>query len=191
MMTHLATMNDHRVIFKQDPAKVILDISALKNGSYLVDGQFSAKSWAHICTALCLPLAGEGHVKIRVSKDPGALQITGEIYTSLLRECVRTGESFLHVESVPVAEQMPIEYDANQHTLDIEAPDVLDVGAFVLEQLHLGLDPYPVHPKTLVTPRGQFGLMDGFDSMRIGDFEEGATGTDDAHPFSALQRLRR
>ncbi len=129
----------------------------------------------------------------------GGYLVRGRMRAKVAQECVRTLEVFdadvkADIERLFVPADSPAaraleqeQAEAGTVALDADAPDapdiirdgVIDLGELVAEHLALSLDPWPKKPGT------------DFIDMQAGappeeDGEEGA-----AHPFAALERLKR
>lgn len=181
MSSHLHTANV-RHTFTGAPSKIILNLQTLSNGTYITEGQLDAATWQTICNRLGHIAGGCAAAKLVIDKTTGGISIKGFIRFSLQRQCSRTLQTFIHTQQIDVSDvfssnNLPeLEHlDGKEHE-----PQSFVLADYIAEQILLGLDPYPLHPSTLSTPRGTFGQP---DTLPV------AKKADTYRPFAALKKL--
>lgn len=170
--------------YKKDPYTVSFEISALKNGHYHIEGEASAENWAKACEQMNVKAGTPCVVDIVLTKKSYALQLSGSIQGSCLRECVRTLKEFEETFKFSFSEEIYFkEREDDEDFHEILDGDVFSVGEYVNEQIILNLNPYPVHPSTTTAKDGQFDLLDGQEERINKEKEE-------KNPFSVLKGLK-
>ena len=113
--------------------------------------------------------------------DGETVRVRGHLRAQVVQSCVVTldplpAEVDLTFERLLVPGWEPTMQDGEE-SVDVEAPDIepltsdrIDLGEMIIEELSLGLDPYPRSPDAEIV-------------------DDGAEPVD--HPFAALERLRR
>ena len=181
MSSHLHTANV-RHTFKGSPSKLILNLQTLSNGTYITEGQLDAGTWQTICNNLGFTAGGCAAANMTIDKTTGGISIKGILRFSLQRECSRTLQTFIHTQQIEVNDVFSSNNLPELESLDGKPhePQTLVLADYLAEQIMLGIDPYPLHPSTLSTPRGTFGQPDALPIK---------VKADTYRPFAALKKL--
>lgn len=178
----MSDVKDYRAQFLKDPFQLLIDIKGLKNGLYKIEGIASEESWYQVCKRIGVPCYGEGQASFDMEKLGDVLRLTGVVNILMSRQCNRTLEYFDLKENIQFEEEFSIseaELDEDEAFNDGQ----FDVGNYLIQQVVLGMEPYPVHPSTLSQNDGGFDLKDGFDEQINKEKEK-------KNPFSVLKHLK-
>lgn len=160
----------YRASFLQNISDLQLNLKSLKTGRYLLEGPLSPQHWEEICKAEGLTPKGGATARLEMEKTAVSWRIEGEINLKTERECGRTLELFMDVQKIHIKEDMPFNLEEKENTLEIEAPEVLDVREFLTEQIRLNLTPYPINPATLSEKEGSYDVEDGAEKSSTSPF---------------------
>lgn len=160
--------------------RFFLDCHTLPEQHYQIKGQFSPKGWAAVCQQAGLTNYGSCSANLTVHKSKASVMIAGELSALVEQVCGRTLENFTQPLHAQFKERLWLDsYLAPEDEMVLETGQ-LHVGEFIAQQVLLHLDPFPIHPDSLVTARGEWGISDG-----LGD------GDDEKHPFAVLKGLQK
>tara|TARA_R110000868_G_scaffold190862_2_gene434964 strand:- start:29995 stop:30552 length:558 start_codon:yes stop_codon:yes gene_type:complete len=174
---------DYVAVYKKDPFSITFNVETMKNGSYLVEGVVSPENWTAACQQIDVPDAGKCAARCVIEKRGNVLKLLGEIKTTMRRTCVRILEEFDEDEILKFHEQVFIgESNEDDMTEVLDGP-ILDIKEYLIQQIILHMNAYPIHPKTHSDKKGEFQLNDGQEKALIKEKEE-------KNPFSVLKGLK-
>ena len=171
---------DYRAVYDKDPFAVEFKLQNMKSGDYLVKGDVKEDMWAKSCKRIGVPVHGCCSVDIDVEKTRAEIGISGTIYTTMMRTCVRTLKEFELQEELKFAEKVPLRLHAAEQEGDVFEGEVFNMGDYLTEQIIISMDPYPTHPDVLSAKEGAFDVTDGLDE----EVKE------EKNPFSVLKDLK-
>lgn len=174
---------NYAAVYEKDPFTVNFDIDKLKNGVYKITGQVSECLWADACAQMKIPNSGFCKVDMEVLKEGDRLIFSGHIATQMKRECVRTLELFDMDDSFEFKEEVSLFEKEDSEFMEVLNGSVLDMKEYIVQQIILHMNPYPIHPATLSAKEGEFDIRDGQEKRVQQEKEE-------KNPFSVLKGLK-
>ena len=177
-MTH-----DYTAVYKNDPFTVKFDVDKLKNGTYKIEGEVAPELWREACKQIKVAEGGRCSVDTVLKKAGGMLKFSGQITTTMMRECVRTLETFELTETYHFTEEVSMFDMEESEFMEVLQGQTLNMKDYFIQQIILYMTPYPIHPATLSAKEGEFDIKDGQEKRIQKEKEE-------KNPFSVLKGLK-
>ncbi|MFT7434001.1 MAG: uncharacterized metal-binding protein YceD (DUF177 family) [Alphaproteobacteria bacterium] len=174
---------DYVKVYKKDPFSVSFNVDTMRNGSYLIEGDVTDENWKGACKQINVPEFGKCFIRCIVEKAGNVLNMMGEIKTTMKRTCVRTLKEFPEDEVIKFHERVFIDDRGEDEITVVLHGAILEMKEYLVQQIILNMNSYPIHPDTLSCKKGEFDLNDGQEKAILKEKEE-------KNPFSVLKDLK-
>lgn len=167
--------------YEKDPFTVSLKAFSLHKGLYHVVGQVSDEHWQEACADMGLTAGGNCFIDVDIEKTKDFIIFKGHVNMKTNRTCGRTLEEFELEEHIEVDDRLCLSPEKLGEMDELFTETDLHVKDFIMQQIIVGMDPYPVHPGTKSAhEEGAFDVTDGIENDDI----------DEKNPFSVLKHLK-
>lgn len=164
------------VLIEKDPFDVALSLQNVTLGKYRIVHSVDGKNFETLTNLLGLSNKGECLVDLTVDITMPIVQVVGQISYVLERECGKTLTNFMEKKKIQVSDTFDLNDAEDIEELEYFTEKSFSLGAYVQEQMVMGLTPFPQKGKK----KEGVLVSDGLDE----------TVKMEKNPFSVLKQLK-
>ena len=142
------------------PDELVYNLRKMKNGHYHIKGRPTNQWWKALCQEVGVPEGGQGEVDLTLEISLPRFRVSGDINSTMKRQCVRSLEMFEHEASTHIDEHLTLQEDTDDGGEIYHEGETLDMGEYLRQQFVLAMDPHPIKGGG---ERGGVVLSDGLD----------------------------